>query len=215
MTPIPHSPFLVLALPRSRTAWVAELLTYGGWSCYHQQAVRMRSLDDCVAFLRQPRIGSAETSIALGWRLLLHRLPDLRIVTIRRPIEDCVRSMMAVDLRGAAVYDECLMRRTMAREARALDEIEQLPGVLRVEFADLGREDACAAVFEHCLPFPFDRAWWLELRDRNIQADVPGLLRYYQANRRAIDGFKAACRREMSRLARAGLMRKEPMGAVV
>ena len=112
--------------------------------------------------------------------------------------------MLAVDLCGVAEYDEALMRRVMVREARALDEISEQSGVLTVDFADLNRSDACAAVFEHCLPHRFDSQWWRSLKDRNLQSDVPELLRYFHAHRNAIETFKRDCKSELRRMAYAG-----------
>jgi len=199
-------PFLISALPRSRTAWLAAFLSTGGWTCHHQVAVRMRSIPDMVRFFQQPCTGAAETAVSLGWMLFRYYLPELRTVVIRRPVEECVASMLRVDVAAVAVYNEGVLRHGLTREAAALDALAEQPDVLAVDYADLAREDACAAVFEHCLPFPFPRARWLEMRERNIQADVKGLLRYYQANRVALDRFKADCKAELARLARAGMI---------
>jgi hypothetical protein len=195
-----NAPFVVYALPRSKTAWLAALLTYGDWTCHHQTAIRMRSISDVTEFFAQPNVGTAETGAVLGWRILQHHVPHLRRVVVRRPIESSIASMLRVDLRGVAVYDETMMRRVMQREVKALADVSASPGTLTVDFADLDRCDACAAVFEHCLPYPFDRQWWEALRHQNIQADVPEMLRYFQANRVAIEDFKQKCSSELRRM---------------
>lgn len=200
MTP----PFIILALPRSRTAWLAAFLTYGDHICRHQTAIKMRSIDDIGAFFAQPNVGTAETAVSLGWRILEHHVPNLRRVVVRRSVDDSVAAMMRVDLRETAVYDAALMRRVMLREAAALDDISAEPGVLTVDFADLDRRDACAAVFEHCLPYPFPPAWWDSLRDRNIQCDVPAMLYYFYEHRIEIETFKRQCKNELRRLTYAG-----------
>jgi hypothetical protein len=199
-----NAPFIIFSLPRSKTAWLAQFLTYGAWTCHHQTAIKMRTLADVGTFFAQHNVGTAETGASLGWRLLEHHVPNLRRVVVRRPIDESVAAMLRVDLKGVAVYDEMLMRRVMVREARALDDISARPGVLTVDFADLDRRDACAAVFEHCLPYPFPQAWWDNLRHRNVQADVPAMLRYFHANRAAIENFKRDCKSELRCLARAG-----------
>lgn len=194
-------PFIIYGLPRSGTRWLAEMLTYRGWVCHHQPAIALRSIDDIATLFRQPRTGAAEPGAALGWRVLRHHAPDdLRVVVVRRPIEECVKSMCRVDTKGAGYYDAPHLRHVLAREARALDDIAAQPGVLSVDFHNLWQEAVCARVFEHCLPARFDRAWWNSLKDRNIQCDVPGTLRYFQENADGIMSFKRTCWRELRRL---------------
>jgi len=201
-------PFIIYALPRSRTAWLARFLTYRDWTCHHEAALAMRSIDDLIALARRPNTGAAETAASLAWRILHHHVPDLRAVVVRRPADAVVEAMLRVDVAGVATYDRDKLRAGMARGARALDEISAQPGVLAVDYADLDREDACAAIFQHCLPYGFDRVWWGQWRSCNVQADVRSVLRYYHSNRAAVDGFKRTCWREMRRLAYAGLIER-------
>lgn len=199
-------PFLICALPRSRTYWLSRLLSYGDWTCHHEAAVRMRSINDAVEFFDRPRSGSAETGVSPGWKLLRHYVPDLRTVVVRRPVEDVVDAMMAVDVSGVATYDREKLTRNMRYMDRALDRIAACPDVLTVQYADLDQEETCAAVFSHCLPHALPSYWWNEMRGRNLQTDVRRALHYYHANRAAIDRFKASCKTELWRLARLGLV---------
>ena len=57
-------PFIVYALPRSRTFWLSKFLSYGGWACDHDEAVRLRGLDDMQSSLDIPMRGSVETAAA-------------------------------------------------------------------------------------------------------------------------------------------------------
>lgn len=202
-------PFLVYALPRSRTAWLSEFLTYREWSCGHEFSIQMRRFDEVLAYFRRPNVGSSEPAAGPGWPILCHHFPEMRRVVIRRPVDEVVDAMMRVDIGDEFTYDRQKLHQIMSRSARDLDRLSAQPGVLTVPFSDLEREDACAAVFEHCLPYDFDRSWWESLRHRNIQIDVKALLRYYHANRDGVDGFKRACRVEMRRLAREGLIRSK------
>ena len=53
-------PFLVLALPRSRTFWLSRFLAFGGWDCGHDQLRFMRGMEDVKAWLGTPCFGSVE-----------------------------------------------------------------------------------------------------------------------------------------------------------
>src|ERR1700744_2255694 len=176
---VDNRPFLIYALPRSRTAWLSMFLTYRDWTCLHEVAIQMRDPVEISRLFRDPRIGSAETAAAPGWQIIEHYCPGLKRVVIRRPIDDVVASVIAADVADIAIYDEIKLRRIMEREARDLTRISALSGTLTVDFADLATEDGCAAVFEHCLPYKFDRAWFEQWRYRNIQVDIKAVLRYY------------------------------------
>lgn len=204
----PVRPFIVYSLPRARTAWLSEFLSYDTWKCHHEAATSMRSIDDVSAFFAQPCTGTVETAAAQGWRLLHHHVPGIRATVIRRPVDAVMQSMLAVDLAGEFVYDAPKLRKVMEYGDRMLAEISAQPKVLTVAWEGLGHEDVCAAIFEHCLPLKFDRAWLRFWWGRNVQIDIRGMLRDYHANRAAIDEFKSVCWRELRALRRAGAIVK-------
>ena len=189
--------FMVYALPRSRTTWLSRFLTYGGWVCGHDEAVRMRSLEDVAAWFSVDRTGSVETSIAPFWRLIHKMAPGLRVATIRRPLDEVVQSCIGA---GAPEAARDALTKVLHRHDRKLDQVERrVPGVLRVEYNDLATGDGCARLFEHCLGLPFDTPWWERLDDENIQIDFPWLSRYVGAHRPQIDKLMAVARHTMLR----------------
>src|SRR5215469_15128641 len=172
-------PFVVLALPRSRTFWTSRYLSYGGWHCGHEECLHLRSLADVRSWLAQPCTGAVETSAAPFWRLLLQLRPDVRVAIIRRPVADVVDSLLA-----QLPFDAPLLLHQMRRLDAKLDQVEErCPGVLSVSYDELTTEAGCAALFEHCLPFQHDPLWWQRLADINLQIDLGAMLRYCQAHR--------------------------------
>lgn len=196
-----NSPFIIYALPRSRTAWLSSFLTYGDWECYHESAMFMRSMDDVRKFFNSGNVGCAETAAAQGYQLIRHAAPNITEVVILRPVDEVVNSL--IKAAGTNVYDEKILRRNMEYGHRMLLKIAQDNGVMTVNYDDLNREDVCAAIFEYCLPYEFDKEWWESLKDKNIQVNLMAVLRYYNKNRNIIDRFKNHCRKELSRLCRA------------
>jgi GNAT superfamily N-acetyltransferase len=171
--------FVVFALPRSRTAWLSRFLTYRDWQCGHDEARHCRSLDDVASWMSQPCTGTVETAAAPFWRLL-ERFGDVRVVTVRRPVADVVASLQAV---SQALWETKATTAAMQRIDRKLDQIERrLPGALSVSFAELGTEEGCRRLWEHCLPYPFDAAWHAMLAPVNIQDNLGLTIRYYMAH---------------------------------
>lgn len=179
-----HAPFIIFALPRSRTAWLSHFLSYGDWMCGHEEARHMRSLDDVKAWFSQPNSGTIETAAAPWWRLIDTITPGAKVVVVRRPVSEVVDSLMAIP---GCQFDRATLERDMARLDRKLIQIAaRYPGALSINFADLDREDVCADLFEHCLPYTHDSARWQALSLVNIQINMPALIRYCQAYRASI-----------------------------
>ena len=186
-------PFIVFALPRSRTAWLSRFLTYGDWTCGHDETRHFRSTGDAQTWLTQFCIGSAETAAAPFWRLIQRWQPDIRVVVVRRPAAEVVDSLMRLNLgfdRGALVWG-------MRRLNRKLDQIEhRMAGVLSVTFEDLKNEATCARVFEHCLPYRHDSRWWAHWAPQNLQIDMRAMMKYYRAFQPQIDKLTATARQQ-------------------
>lgn len=199
--------FLVLALPRSRTYWLSKFLSYGDVDCGHEEARHLRSAEEARIWLNRDYHGSAETAISPFWRLFREANPGLRIATVRRPIADVVRSMMALDLRGVFQFDEAKLTRMMRRLDAKLDQIERrLPDVLSLRFDDLNTEAGCRAIFEHCLPYPFNQDWWRYFADKNLQCSMRALMRHALANHRALERMQATA----AQLSRAQILAAPP-----
>lgn len=160
----------------------------------------MRGLDDVEEFFSHPNIGAAETAAAQGRYLIRYLVPNIREVVVFRPVSEVVNSLMAVDTSGVATYDRNSLRRGMEYSERVLRKISMDPEVLSVNYEDLNNPDICASIFEHCLPYKFDREWWETLKDKNIQNNVGAYLRYYYKNKDAIESFKSHCKSELRRL---------------
>lgn len=165
----------------------------------------LRSVEDIRRFWRK-HDGVADTAAVYGWQLIRHHVPGIRSVVIRRPIEGVLDAFAALQDKGVGQWDPDRLRASLERGERALNEAAGYS--LTVDFADLATEDTCRAIFEHCLPFAWDREGWERWKDVNVQSDVGATHLYYHENQATIDGFKLACKREMFRLRRAGLIRK-------
>jgi hypothetical protein len=171
-------PFVIFGLPRSRTYWLSRFLSYGGWECGHEEARRLRSPEDVKAWLSMPATGTAETAAAPFWRTLQRLAPQARVVVIRRPAEEVIASLMRLGI----AFDPAVLATVVRGLDTKLDQIEaRWPGALAVRYEDLATEATCARVFEHCLPFKHDPAWWRLLAPMNLQINMPALVRYAAA----------------------------------
>lgn len=178
------APFIVYSLPRSRSAWIARFLSYGGWRVGHDLAVECGSLNEFCGRLCREHCGTVETGAVVGWRALRYRLPDTKIAVVRRPVAEVYSSLDRFGLGSQYLMDELI-----ERDAK-LAEVARLPGVKSFTFASLNKLETCRDLFEHCLGEPFDWEWWEGLASENIQIDVAERLRFLDTNRDRIEALK-------------------------
>lgn len=202
--------FLVLALPRSRTYWLSKFLSYGDYACGHEEIRYLRSSAEIGIWLEQEFCGSAETAAAPFWRLIRNADPNMKIVVVRRPVEDVVKSFMTLDFDGIIDVSEEALRRSMLRlDAKLRQIVKRVPNVLAVDFADLDRMETAKDIFEHCLPYPFDAVWWEKFRGANLQCDMRPIARYMLAFREPIDRMAKTA----AALSRAAIFSRPPRAA--
>jgi hypothetical protein len=175
------SPFIIYGMPRSRTFWLSRFLAYSDWDCGHDELRHARSLDDVATWFKRPNIGTVETAAAPFWRLIPS---GVRSLVVRRPVSDVIDSFKRIGFE----VDERIISRLDAK----LNQIEaRVPSVLSVQFADLGDEATCARMFEHCLPYQHDHAWWKMFAALNLQTNFANTVRYYNAYRPQLDKLAA------------------------
>jgi hypothetical protein len=194
------TPFIVYALPRSRTFWISRFLTYGEAICGHEQIRYVRGLDDVKSLLGMPCYGSAETAAAPFWRLIQAIRPDIKTIVIRRPVAEVVESLIAT---GVAFDRALLMKQMRALDAK-LDQIEQrVPGVMSIAYDDLNDEAVCARLFEYCTGQKHGHEHWAALASQNLTCDLPAMMRHYHAHKPQIDRVaRQAKQRMLAKLAR-------------
>lgn len=188
------TPFIVYGLPRSRTYWLSRFLTYGDWTCGHEETRHFRTIEDIKSWAAQPCIGTAETGAAPWWRLADSMFPDMPVVVVRRPVDQVLASLANSGLS----FDRPAMARNLSALDRKLDQIKRrVPNAISVQFSDLANEATCAKIFEHCLPYKHDPAWWSLLSPMNLQINLPALLRYYAAYRPQINKISSMAKQRI------------------
>ena len=92
--------FLICSLPRSRTAWISNFLTYGPSFCFHEPFVNVVPQDMKYRFELMPHdyLGIADSLCTLFIEDLLKIFPESKIVVIRRPVEEVIRRFSEMGL---------------------------------------------------------------------------------------------------------------------
>lgn len=189
---------------------MSRFLSYGDWTCWHDEARHVRSVDDVRSWLSQEKVGSVETAAAPFWRLVRQIRPDANVVVVRRPIDEVITSLVATKI----PFDHSVMTRHLRRLDRKLDHIERgVPGVLSVRFADLADETTCQQIFEHCLPYHHDSERWRHLSGINLQINLSAMFRYERAHAPQLRRAEALCARQIKAFLLSAKVRHGPVDA--
>lgn len=152
-------PFVILAMPRSRTAWLAAFLTHGNIRCTHELLSQCDTTDEFWQRLG-PHDGASETLGCAAWRKLIDR--PCKTVIIRR-------SPAAVRVSLARVG----YRPDVDAMARTLDEACSELDALVVDFNDI--DDRLREIWAHCRPDPMPKSRE-SMASQNIQCDLKSML---------------------------------------
>lgn len=178
-------PFVIFALPRSRTFWLSRFLSGDGAlkPCGHDIGSTLNTLADVRAALSAVLAGSVETGAATGWRWLRKNFPEARFVVIRRPVEAVRESLARCGLD--------VPRSLLDLQAAFLDEISGRCGTTTLNATDLDSAETCSALFQLCRGVAPSAAWLALNVGANIQLDMNRRIAHLQARSVQIDGLKA------------------------
>jgi len=180
--------FMILSLPRSRSKWLSSFLSIGDTVCGHDLLVGSRSIADFEQKLSMVT-GSCETGAVIGWRLLRERMPQLRLATVHRPVDEVIDSIAR---QGYSVPRELLEER-----AAMLEELTWQDGVEPFDYDALDHEIAISALWQWCLPdVPWSHERWLRWRECNIQIDFGARMSELAAATPQLEALRAEVARE-------------------
>ena len=177
--------FLILALPRSRTAWMAHYLSYP--LARPLQPVGHEILTGCPdvqTFLDSYKYGmwgTVETGAASVWRIVRREMPQCRIVLVRRPLIESYRS-----LAGQGVMPDM---HVLAELDHYLDLASADPAIVTIPYDVLSDPAIGKWLFEYCLELEWDIDWWTRMVMTKIQVDMPPWLARIQSKQDQLVGF--------------------------
>lgn len=125
--------FFVTGLPRSRTAWVANYLTYGNTFCFHDEAfahcATVQAVADRLAAMPFENVGCANPLLLLFVERLQEIFPQAKWLFIRRDKQAVIESWCASGTESTPEF--------IGRLDAKLNALWQLPNSASVAFNDL------------------------------------------------------------------------------
>lgn len=180
-------PFIIFCLPRSRSAWVAHFLNYGGrCKVGHDIVIECKKVEDFFSAYKEGMRGTVETGAVEGWPLFHERFPEGRILTIHRPLAKVKASL--------ARYGVVPQEGELEAREEALLALSRMPFVESLVDSDLDLMGCCRWLFEYTTGLPWDQGWWEQLRRINIQVDMAKRLEQLHRNHEQLEALKAEFR---------------------
>lgn len=161
---VPVNTFFICALPRSRTAWLANYLTYGDSFCFHEPAVGLSSFTEMRRLFESAGrkvVGSADCGNAWIVDGLAREFPDCRFVVVRRPLQEVRQSMQEIGLPDNG---------TLENSAIMLDYTVRTYSHISLDADDLSNPEAVKMLCEY-VGAPFDLARFNLLASLNVQVN--------------------------------------------
>jgi len=169
-----EAPYFITGYERSRTAWLANLLSTGPSFCWHDllrvvppKRVRLH-LDQTRAWYP----GISDTGYPLFWREVGLDADDRVVVVERDPGEALAASMAAF---GVPDTQRPVMERLYEAIGKELEVLKTRVRTLVVPYTGLDEESVVRDVWRHCLPptFRWDHDRWVQLRDMKVTVVGP------------------------------------------
>jgi hypothetical protein len=92
------NPFFIASLPRSRTAWLANFLTYQDSFCFHEPMNKygLKEYPRMLMGTGKKYAGVSDSLNTLIMEELVDLFPQAKIVVIKRPVEEVEKSLNAL-----------------------------------------------------------------------------------------------------------------------
>ena len=160
--------FFITGLPRSRTAWLANLFTYKNSFCFHEisrigsdpylMMQKMRSR-------REDHVGSADQMAPYYVDFMVDRTDNMRLIVINRDKEEVKDSLASwIGERNTEIN-----RRVDALDKKLKTMMDRHPHKL-VNYEDLDDPEVIKSMWYYCLPsVTFDEDRYKMLQEFNVQ----------------------------------------------
>jgi len=163
--------FFICGTPRSRTAWLANLLTTDTSFCFHELLAEysdMSAIEKCFIETGKNIVGNSDSGNTLYIDKILNEFPASKIVVIKRDKAEVIQSLKDSKLliNGVANIYEVV---DLVNEA--IDYIEDNVNCISFNYSDLTKAKYCKKIFEYCTGLTFDYKRWELLTNLNVQVE--------------------------------------------
>jgi hypothetical protein len=157
--------YFITGLPRCRSAWFANWLTWGDSFCAHDGFYGHASVESFLKALANQAaparlIGHSDPANVFFWRQLVEHFPEAKWVVVRRDPEEAYAA-------SCKAFGDILDRSVFEHLCHELDALCEQVKPLEVAFDDLGSSITVAQY----LDVPWDSRRFMQLRHMQVQIE--------------------------------------------
>lgn len=178
-------PYFITGLPRSRTAWLSVLLTWGDSFCFHEASSTCGPIENLPSYMGlidgmycYNHIGNSDPNLGLFSEEMLAMFPKSKWIFIHRDLVDSYLAMAEAMSSEGINPDMDALKKLVSRTLCGITDLTmKLPRErkLHVNYGDLRSQSTIQAIWNYLLPdnsFPFER--YRMLKDMRISAILNG-----------------------------------------
>ena len=157
------SEFFILSLPRCRTAWLANFLTYEDSFCFHEGLLNVGSIGALKGLFEKTGksvVGNSDCGNILFLDKIMNEFPNANIVLVERETASVLSELASMD--GFSNVEAVL------RSAELLQWAKGAFNPLVVDYWNIDKE-VCRSIWNHCIGTQFDETRWEMLDGIDMQ----------------------------------------------
>lgn len=171
--------FFIVGLPRTRTSWVSNFLTYKTSFCFHEAIRLCYKIDDMSLLFEsidEPNVGDADCRIIEFEDDFRRMFPSAKWVYIKRDIKEVIHS-----LEKRFEFKESYRDTDFCKNLqKKYDIFEKKYSPLTFKFDELNTVDVCEAIWDYCIPDSrFNYKRWLQLDVLRIDPEEKKMMEYH------------------------------------
>jgi len=161
--------YFITGLPRSRTAWLANFLTYDGSFCFHELCRKTTNVHEMKLLLSYPKykhVGTSDCALSYYFDKLIEMLDEWKLIVIDRNLDDAINSLDKIGLKTKESIEKVLEAHN--RNKYMMKKHEHL----LIPFEALNKQIACEKIWEYCTGTKMDKVRFDELNILDIEVNM-------------------------------------------
>jgi hypothetical protein len=147
------NPFFITGLPRSRTTWLANLLTFGEVFCHHDLIGCVHSLHEFECEMSRENVGDSDSGLMSISRSVVETWPGARWLMVMRDREDAWRALEKyVAVCGIPRLEYDTRDRIEEWQDKTCALLKGNPNAIFVDFDSLGDMNTLREIWEFLTP---------------------------------------------------------------
>jgi len=136
--------FLIFTTPRSKSAWLANFLTYENMVCLHEPCTDILSLDEMDTLLIEgKKTGCVGSDLLVFADKLVDKYPEAKRILVYRDINEVAESLKRIGLDNP---------KAISALSDIVKHISSIPNVILINFEQLMDTDNCRELWQFINP---------------------------------------------------------------